>query len=387
MVAASREQRAGICVSINASVKLLAEKYKESRASVLISTSEITGNIQLFVMKLTHTALSQLPTVLPATQAINSWTGANNYYVHTLPTNEQEELFQGMSDAGMKVLCTWVTGQSSGQRNSDNKDVNELEHAGLGKYDDTVLDLLDQTMLIAHNYGVKLLIGMYSGKSPYLELITRGWLLHQSDYPRGFNNRITHILNTHKHKTLGKPWSELGEYIFGFEAQNEPMIFDQNFYHSHLNWICDTAKQIRGNVGNKDILIFTGGSSGKASVQLTFFSSDCAIDVVAIHDYNDDFDSFMPSAVSQAMAADKKLIVEEWGSLFSSSDSSRQANLQGNVEKINKYGVPWLYCMICSQDQNYEIEVNGADWQALKSHAQSTSGVTGAFDFSAALAT
>jgi len=139
------------------------------------------------------------------------------------------------------------------------------------------------------------------------------------------------------------------------------------------------------------MLIFTGGGSGKASVQSTFFSSDCAIDVVAIHDYNDDFDSFMPSAVSQAKAAGKKLIVEEWGSLFSSSDSSRKANLQGNVEKINKYGVPWLYWELITngdphQGQDYEIQVYGTDWQTLESYAKSTSGVTAAFDFSAALA-
>jgi mannan endo-1,4-beta-mannosidase len=46
-----------------------------------------------------------------------------------------------------------------------------------------------------------------------------------------FNQRITHILNGHKNALLGNtPWSELSAYIFGFEAQNEPMIFDQTFY-------------------------------------------------------------------------------------------------------------------------------------------------------------
>ena len=37
-----------------------------------------------------------------------------------------------------------------------------------------------------------------------------------------FNNRITYILNGHKNALVdNKPWSELGDYIFGFEAQNE----------------------------------------------------------------------------------------------------------------------------------------------------------------------
>ena len=84
-------------------------------------------------------------------------------------------------------------------------------------------------------------------------------------------------------------------------------------------------------------LIFTGGGSAAASVQGYFFSSNCpAIDVVAIHDYNDDYDSFMPSAISQAQAAGKKLVIEEWGSLYG---SGRDANLASNIQKINSYGV------------------------------------------------
>lgn len=104
-----------------------------------------------------------------------------------------------------------------------------------------------------------------------------------------FNQRITHILNIHKNALLGnKPWSELGAYIFGYEAQNEPMIFDQSFYESNLAWICNTAQQIRNNVGDRNQLIFTGGGSAAASVQSYFFGSNCpAIDVVAIHDYNE----------------------------------------------------------------------------------------------------
>ncbi|TFK50436.1 glycoside hydrolase [Heliocybe sulcata] len=352
-------------------------------------------------MKLTHlwtVALGLVPAFLPTSLAANSWTGANNYYVYTLPTSEQESLFQAMSDAGMKVLRTWVTGIPSGQKASDNTAVGDLEHNGLGNYDDKVLDLIDQTMVIAHNYGVKLLIGMYDvntleSQDVYYQAAGSSEAFYTSQTTiDAFNNRITHILNGHMHQTLGQPWSELGDYIFGLEAQNEPMIFDQSFYTSHLEWICNTAKQIRGNVGNPNMLIFTGGGSGSASVQSTFFSSSCAIDVVAIHDYNDDWDSFMSSAVSQAQAAGKKLIAEEWGSLYSSSDSSRVANLESNIQKINSYGVPWMYWeLITNADphygQDYEIQVNGADWSTLESYSKSTASVTAAFDFSASLAT
>ena len=38
-----------------------------------------------------------------------------------------------------------------------------------------------------------------------------------------FDNRLEHVLN-HVHTTLGKPWKELSDYIFAFEAENEAMI-------------------------------------------------------------------------------------------------------------------------------------------------------------------
>jgi len=45
---------------------------------------------------------------------------------------------------------------------------------------------------------------------------------HNLDAINIFNQRITHILNVHKNALLGnQPWSELGGYIFGYEAQNE----------------------------------------------------------------------------------------------------------------------------------------------------------------------
>ncbi|KAF7328625.1 Glycoside hydrolase family 5 protein [Mycena sanguinolenta] len=66
----------------------------------------------------------------------------------------------------------------------------------------------------------------------------------------------------------------------------EPMIFDHSFYTSHLSWICSAALQIRNNVGDPNQLIFTGGGSAGADVQ-SAFSSSCAINVVAIHDYTE----------------------------------------------------------------------------------------------------
>jgi hypothetical protein len=56
-----------------------------------------------------------------------------------------------------------------------------------------------------------------------------------------------------------------------------------------------------------------------------------------------DWDDFLGTAVTNAQNAGKKLIVEEWGSEFSSNDGSRVANLQNNVQKMNEHGVSWIY--------------------------------------------
>ncbi|KAK7033943.1 hypothetical protein VNI00_012570 [Paramarasmius palmivorus] len=296
----------------------------------------------------------------------------------------------------MKVLRTWVTGHDAGQKGSNSRAVPDLEHNGIGTYDDTILDQIDQLMVDAHARGIKLLIGMHDKNSlqagdVYGQKYGDRNFYTDSNAINNFNQRITHILNGHKNKLLGNtPWSELGGYIFGYESQNEPMIFDQDFYKAHLSWVCSTSQQIRNNVGDRNQLIFTGGGSAAASVQSFFFSSSCpAVDVVAIHDYNDDYDSFMTNAVNQAKAAGKKLIVEEWGSLVG---SGRTANLNSNIQKINNYKVPWLYWELISnpdphQGEDYEIQVNGADWSTLSTGSKQTASLTGApFDFSASLA-
>lgn len=38
-----------------------------------------------------------------------------------------------------------------------------------------------------------------------------------------FDARLQHVMS-HVHTTLGQPWSELSDYIFAFEAENEAMI-------------------------------------------------------------------------------------------------------------------------------------------------------------------
>ncbi|KAF8181936.1 hypothetical protein K438DRAFT_1601245, partial [Mycena galopus ATCC 62051] len=287
----------------------------------------------------------------------------------------------------LQVLRTWVTGLAAGQKDSDNIAVPDLEANGIGNYDDTVLNLIDQLMVcftlsLCFPYKTLLeapstLVDVY-GKT----YGTEGFYTNPAAI-NAFNQRITHILNTHKNALLGnQPWSDLSAHIFGLEPQNDPEVA------ANLDWICNAAQQVIPNVPGPTFVFILVCDRSATTVQSAFFSSSCAINVVAVHDYTDGYDSYMPSAISQAQGAGKRLIIEEWGSLVG---SGRTANLESNVAKINNYKVPWLYWELISnpdphQSQDYEIQVNGADWSTLSTGAESTAALTGApFDFSASL--
>ncbi|KAJ8094978.1 hypothetical protein PM082_010195 [Marasmius tenuissimus] len=79
--------------------------------------------------------------------AANSFAGANNYFIYSLPDTDRHAILDGMKAAGMKVLRTWVTGHTAGQKNSSNTDIPDLEHNGIGTYDDKILDQIDQLMV------------------------------------------------------------------------------------------------------------------------------------------------------------------------------------------------------------------------------------------------
>ncbi|KAJ7160592.1 glycoside hydrolase family 5 protein [Mycena crocata] len=346
-------------------------------------------------MQVIFLSLLLLGTTFSTSLAANSWAGANNYYAYSLPDADRHALLDGMKAAGMKVLRTWVSGHAAGQKGSNNKQVPDLEEGGIGKYDETVLNQIDQLMVDAHDRGIKLLISMYDQnaltlKDIYWKTFGKNEFYTDSAAVTAFYNRIKFILSTHKNKLLNnQPWSALSTHIFGLEAQNEPMIFDKDLYKNNLHWICNASAIIRDNVPDKKQLIFNGGGKGNESVQALFFDPSCSgVDVIAVHDYSLDYSDFMPQAIKDAQAANKMIIVEEWGSLVG---SDRAGNLAANIKAINGLGVPWLYWQLITnpdphQGDDYEIQVKGTDWDTISDAAVAAAGVDGPFDFSAALA-
>ncbi|KAH9841925.1 glycoside hydrolase family 5 protein [Rhodofomes roseus] len=351
-------------------------------------------------------------------QAGNSFAGSSLYYAAGLYEDDRTTLLKGMQSAGLKVLRVWLDGQSSSQKGTKLNPFNELEpktpcNGDASCYDDTVLERLDDFMVAANSYGVKLLITMHSfnalgNPDAYGKKYGKGDFYSNNEAQTAFDARLEHILN-HNHTSLSKPWKELKDYVFAFEAENEAMIGNgESFVKAHQQWQCDRAGTIKGQLGNDSgILVTTGGESWLSeSVQPGFLSCD-ALDVISIHAYGtgDLATSALKPYVAQAQAAGKMLMVEEWGACYfdtSNNDcpkgdaldaDTRSGNIINWAEQIDNAGLPWLYWQVLPNadphgDYDYEIAMDGSDaaaWSALQQAAKSAANATAAFDFSAYL--
>ncbi|KAH9839971.1 glycoside hydrolase [Rhodofomes roseus] len=349
-------------------------------------------------------------------QAANSFAGSSLYYAAGISEDDRTTLLKGMQSAGLKVLRVWIGGQSTSQKGTKINPFHDLEpntpcNGDTSCYDDTVLKRLDDFMVAANSYGVKLLITMHSynalgSHDAYGKWYGIGDFYSDSEAQSIFDARLKHILN-HVHTSLNKPWKELSDYIFGFEAENEAMIGDgQAFIQKHQQWQCDRARTIKGQLGdNSGILVMTGGESWLSeSVQPGFLSCD-ALDVISIHAYGtgDLTTSALEPYVSKAQAAGKKLILEEWGACYFDTSNNncptghaldsntRKNNIKKWAAQIDAAGLPWLYWQVLPNADphsgyDYEIGlVNDPSWSALQQAAKAASQATAAFDFSAYL--
>ncbi|KAH9948649.1 glycoside hydrolase [Amylocystis lapponica] len=352
-------------------------------------------------------------TTMQSVFAANSFAGSNLYYAAGLSDNETDTLFQGLQSASMKVLRVWVGGGGGTEKGTPIASYSDIESNGICNgtescYNDHVLDLYDAFMVKAHSYGVKLLISMHSfnslqGGDVYNKKYGVPGFYEQAAAQQEFDARLVHILN-HNHTTLGKPWKELKDYIFAFEAQNEAMIGEgENFVQQHASWQCGRATAIKGQLGNDSgILVTTGGESWLSeSVQNDFLTCP-DLDVIAIHTYRvEDLNTtVLLPYVEQAKNASKLLFLEEWGSCYFSTSNNdcpsgstldtktRNQNIETWADAVTQAGLPWLYWQVLPNADphgatDFEIGVNSdPSWETLKNAALHAANSTAAFDFS-----
>ncbi|KAI0344085.1 glycoside hydrolase [Trametopsis cervina] len=347
------------------------------------------------------------------TNAAKSFAGSNLYYAAGLYPNDRTTLLNGLQSAGMKVLRVWLDGQSESQKGTDIDPFPDLEPTQICNgvdscYNDTVLERLDDFMIDAHARGIKLLISMHSFNAlqagdVYGKIYGTGYFYEQATPQQAFDKRLQHVMN-HVHSTLGKPWKELNDYIFAFEAENEAMIGKgQQYIEDHQSWQCDRATTIKNELnGNTGILVITGGESWMdESIQPQWLTCS-ALDVISIHAYGtgDYATSAIQKYVSQAQSASKKLIMEEWGACYFTtsnndcptgsalSTTTRNNNIKAWANQITAAGLPWLYWQVIPNadphwGSDYEIGIGDPSWSTLQAAAQTASSANAAFDFSA----
>ena len=283
-----------------------------------------------------------------------------------------------------------------------------------------MLNRLDDVMATAHDYGIKLLVSIHSYNALaanadfYGKYYGTGDFYTNSDAINYFKNRIAHVLahvNPHNNKT----WAESSEYIFAFEAQNEAMhdqvccltkiirlLTIQENPSALQSWQCTMAQAIKDNLnGSGDILVTTGGGAWLANSLLDGYFTCSALDVLAIHAYGtgDFATSALTPYVSKAKSAGKMLIMQEWGSCYTTASnnncnggSALDANTRANNIKtwaasITAAGIPWFYWQILPnedphQDWDYEVGIDGVNWDALQQAGSAAGDASAAFDFS-----
>jgi len=349
--------------------------------------------------------LSILAGLAAYASAAQSFAGSNLYYAAGLTQAQQTTLFTGLKDAGVKVLRVWLDGQNSPQKGTQFTSYPSLEGDTPGKYDDTVLNRLDDFMSNAKGYGIKLIVSFHSynalkgNRDFYGKYYGIGDFYTNAQALSYYKNRVAHVM-AHVNPHNGKPWSQSPEYIFAFETQNEAMHGNEH-PDDLTKWQCNVAGAIKGNLqGRTDILVTTGGASYvDTSVQEAYFSC-AALDVIAIHAYglSDLTQTKLKPIVQKAQNAGKKLMMQEWGMCYFDTSNNncppgnalpsgtRDANIKKYADEISKSGIPWMYWQIIPNadphnDVDFEVGVNQANWGALKAAAQATSQYASAFDF------
>lgn len=136
------------------------------------------------------------------------------------------------------------------------------------------------------------------------------------------------------------------------------------------------------------------------SVQPGFLSC-AALDAVSFHAYGvgDYATSAIQTYVQRAQAAGKKLLMEEWGACYFTTEnnncptgsallaSTRNNNIRTWASQITAAGLPWMYWQVIPNadphfGQDFEVGVvNEPSWDTLKAAAQAASTANAAFDF------
>lgn len=320
-----------------------------------------------------------------------NWGGLNSYFLYAQEEHVQHETLNAMREGGLKMLRIFVGTVPANHKHTKSQFVNFLEPDHMGPpYQTQVLELINDLMAKAHDYGVKLAIAMHDryslgcyacdGYQKQLGLFCApahrekcGPLNDASKFytdPAAifyYDQRLEFILNYQNPHFSNKRWGELKEVVAMFEVQNEAHGFDPLPWPN--NWHCDRAKVMRPLMDPAIFIGTGGGRTFKESTLIEHFScSD--IDVVTLHDYDasswleiyDNLTNVKKLSVTQG----KKILYEEFGN---KKHWYRPDYYYAIVTAANLNGVPfmpWEFLIPPStDDRDFEFDTHQASYPVL----------------------
>ncbi|GAA5992473.1 hypothetical protein JCM11641_000833 [Rhodosporidiobolus odoratus] len=325
----------------------------------------------------------------PGPSVSGAWKGVSSYYLFALSDSDRVAVLDAIKGGGFKVVRIFVASVEGNNKGSGNAGVRDLEAGGVGTYDDTILEKIDQLMVECQARGLKLLIalsdryalGYWSTDSYALKLniatsgssgaqkIANAAPFYMSTECHGwFDARLKHIM-THKNDQMGgKSWAELEEVIYAVEPQNEPQ---GHMPMASSTWACQRASYLKSLLPSNSAIKISSGGGITTSASLGDWALDCdAFDVVSVHDYGTNaWNTAGTLASAQAKYPGKEIVMGEWGA----AGANKAATISSFVSAFAAKSIPWMYWQITKPGagaDDFEVWTNEAAWKALTGQQQ-----------------
>ncbi|KAJ1560930.1 hypothetical protein HK405_005479, partial [Cladochytrium tenue] len=286
-----------------------------------------------------------------------------------------------MQAAGYTAVRIFINTVAPNAKGSSASWVEDVEATAVGQYNDTILELIDDLMVRASAYHIKLIIalhdryslGFYESDGYYAKYASAANFYTDAAAIADFDRRIAHILSHQNAQAGNAPWSALSQYILAVEPENEP--FGQMAV-ANADWWCGRCAAVRNQLATPSILVASGGGVDLPTSMDPHLLLCPAVDVIAVHNYV--LGGGLATAAAIANAHGKRLVVEEFGS-NSADPTTKGAQLAAFGREAVAAGVPFFpwEVMIPGNPSDYEFSPNDPAWGALQSVVADAQGAVG----------
>ena len=348
----------------------------------------LVPTVLLFLVCVFPVALSLAPSLSsfsPSAPAARNWGGADSFFLFSLSQADRVAHLQAMQAAQMKVVRIFISAVGNGAKGSSSTNTPDLEPDTVGVYDDTILRRIDQLMVEAVQYGIKLDISMHDRYA--LGCWSQDAYYFKYRFPSGFpgcnaqkndvhsfyqnasieaefDNRLLHIV-THRNALMGnRTWGQIPEAIFTFAPQNEA----QSFIPSRdWDWACRRAKAMKPHLA-PGVLLSTNGATVADSLQEPLFTCP-ELDLMAVHNYGGGeavAQNYSMAARALAEKHGKRVYVEEFGA--QGDNSTKAAGLRAQISGMLAAHIPFMFWELVKTEprtQDYEVWTDSEAWVVL----------------------